>query len=165
MVGMALAGLTRGRLSLGGEPRPVAGTEEFFARKIAAAEVRRIVGECRAKGTSSHDALMDASGWPAIPFDGQLLFSQQDALLVGGKVQAPAGFADHVQFRRRDLCEACDVKLCIEMCSGQAIAPGSGGVPAFDREKCVYCGACVWNCPHAAIAFQAGAGGLHSTEN
>jgi electron-transferring-flavoprotein dehydrogenase len=43
----------------------------------------------------------------------------------------------------------------------------------FDREKCVYCGACVWNCrapldddpPRSNISFTAGAGGLHSTEN
>jgi electron-transferring-flavoprotein dehydrogenase len=165
MVGMALAGLTRGRLSLGGEPRPVANTEEFFARKIPATKVRRIVDECRAKGTSSHDALMDACGWPAVPFDGEFLVTQQDALLVGGKVQAPAGYGDHVQFRAPDVCEACAAKLCIEMCSGEAIKPGSDGAPAFDREKCVFCGACVWNCPNSVITFRAGAGGLHSTEN
>ena len=47
------------------------------------------------------------------------------------------------------------------------------GVPVFDREKCVHCGACLWNCtspldgdpPRGNIAFRAGAGGLHSTEN
>ena len=36
--------------------------------------------------------------------------------------------------------------MCIEMCSGQALTPGPSGVPAFDREKCVHCGACIWNC-------------------
>ena len=60
------------------------------------------------------------------------------------------------------------------MCSGQAIAPAAGGgVPVFDREKCVHCGACLWNCSREVpgesgrtnIAFQAGAGGLHSSEN
>jgi electron-transferring-flavoprotein dehydrogenase len=63
--------------------------------------------------------------------------------------------------------------MCIEMCSGQAITAGAGGVPAFDREKCIHCGACIWNCgtpldedpARGNISFGAGAGGLHSTEN
>jgi electron-transferring-flavoprotein dehydrogenase len=120
-----------------------------------------------------HDALMDRCGWPAVPYDGQLLMSQQDALLVGGKVQAPAGYADHVTFLYPDFCERCEAKLCIEMCSGQALTPGPDGVPQFDREKCVFCGACLWNCRQPLeddpvrtnVAFRAGAGGLHSTEN
>ena len=89
-----------------------------------------------------------------------------------GKVQAPAGYADHVIFVQPALCEKCGAKTCIEICSAQAIAPGeSGGKPAFDREKCVHCGACLWNCTqaleggHTNIAFRAGAGGLHSAEN
>jgi electron-transferring-flavoprotein dehydrogenase len=165
LAGMALAGLTGGKHSLNGNPRPIPTAEEFCAGKIPAAEVRRIVADCHARSIPCHDALMDACGWPAIPFDGQLLITHQDALLVGGKVQAPAGFADHVHFRYPYLCEGCGAKLCIEMCSGQAITPGPDGVPAFDREKCVHCGACVWNCPSEAIAFTAGAGGLHSNEN
>jgi hypothetical protein len=40
-------------------------------------------------------------------------------------------------------------------------------------EKCVHCGACLWNCSQANpenpermnIAFRAGTGGLHSAEN
>jgi electron-transferring-flavoprotein dehydrogenase len=165
MVGMALAGLSGGKFSLGGKPQPALSMERFYAGKIPAEVLQRIVAECRAKNISCHDALMDACGWPAVPFDGEFLVTHQDALLVGGKVQAPAGYADHVQFREPSVCEACAEKLCIEMCSGQAITPGSDGVPAFDREKCVYCGACLWNCPHGAIAFHAGAGGLHSSEN
>jgi electron-transferring-flavoprotein dehydrogenase len=51
------------------------------------------------------------------------------------------------------------------MCSGQAITQGAGGVIAFEREKCVHCGACLWNCAHANVEFRAGAGGLHSAEN
>jgi electron-transferring-flavoprotein dehydrogenase len=88
-------------------------------------------------------------------------------------VQAPPGFADHVQFVYPDFCERCGAKMCIEMCSGQALTPGPTGVPAFDREKCVHCGACLWNCvtpldddpQHGNIVFRAGAGGLHSGEN
>jgi electron-transferring-flavoprotein dehydrogenase len=116
---------------------------------------------------------MDKIGWPAIPFDGQLLVSHQDALLMGGKVQAPGGYADHVVFQHPELCEKCGARVCIEACSGQAITPGETGVPAFDREKCVHCGACLWNCSQATpenpdrmnIAFRAGTGGLHSAEN
>ena len=116
---------------------------------------------------------MDRVGWPAIPYDGQLLVSHQDALLMGGKVQAPPGYADHVAFLYPDFASAAARRICIEMCSGQAITPGENGVPAFDREKCVHCGACLWNCgvqldedpARSNISFRAGAGGLHSTEN
>jgi electron-transferring-flavoprotein dehydrogenase len=113
---------------------------------------------------------MNACGWPEIKHDGKLLVSHQDALLMGGKVQAPSGFADHVVFVNPKLCEQCATKTCIEMCSGQAITPGDG-VPAFDREKCIHCGACLWNCAQVIagertnIEFRAGAGGLHSAEN
>jgi electron-transferring-flavoprotein dehydrogenase len=57
------------------------------------------------------------------------------------------------------------------MCSGQAITRGENAVPAFDREKCIYCGACLWNCEATGddtqgnIEFNAGAGGLHSALN
>ena len=96
-----------------------------------------------------HDALLTARGWPEIPFDGRLLVTQQDALLMGGKVQAMPGFADHVVFRDTRLCVACAEKTCIAMCSGQAITQGADGLPAFEREKCVHCGACLWNCAHS----------------
>ena len=119
-----------------------------------------------------HDALMDRAGWPAVPLDGKLLVTQQDALLVGGKVQAPPGYADHVTFLRPELCRACERKVCFEICSAEAIRPGEGGVPAFDREKCVHCGACLWSCTQRIdgtdevnLQFRAGTGGLHSAEN
>jgi len=173
LLGMALAGLTEGKWSIPGEPQLLPTLEEYYAGRIPSAELRTILDDCRTRGVPSHDALMDRCGWPAIPFDGSLLVSHQDALLMGGKVQAPAGFADHVRFLFPDFCERCAAKMCIEMCSGQAISPGDDGIPAFDREKCVHCGACLWNCTAPLeddptggnIAFQAGAGGLHSTEN
>ncbi len=68
LLGMALAGFTNGRLALRGQPKPAADTPPR------------------------------ARNWPEIPYDGQLLVSHQDALLLGGKVQAPGGFADHVRF-------------------------------------------------------------------
>jgi electron-transferring-flavoprotein dehydrogenase len=133
---MALAGLTKGRLSIPGNPRPMPDVHSYPAKE-----------------------------WPPIPHDGQLLVSHQDALLLGGKVQAPPG-EDHVKFRDPALCRECGAKLCIEMCSGQAItAAEDGGVPQFDREKCVHCGACVWNCDSRNVHLGAGAGGLHSSEN
>jgi electron-transferring-flavoprotein dehydrogenase len=177
LVGMALAGTTGGRLALGGPSRPPAQRipplEAFYAGRIPAAEVVQIREDCAKRAVSVHDALMERAGWPAIPYDGQLLVTHQDALLMGGKVQAPAGYADHVLFLYPNLCETCGSKVCIEMCSGQAITPGDGGVPAFDREKCIHCGACLWNCAathpedpeRTAIEFRAGTGGLHSAEN
>lgn len=175
LLGMALAGLTRGGIHLG--PEPVApherlGTvEEYYAGRIPAEEIARLRAECRRNGTPLAAALLRCAGWPDIPHDGKLLVTHQDALLLGGKVQAPPGYADHVVFRQPAVCERCGSKTCIEICSAQAIAPGEGGAPAFDREKCVHCGACLWNCTQALddertnLSFRAGAGGLHSAEN
>jgi electron-transferring-flavoprotein dehydrogenase len=142
--------------------------------RISVEEIERLRKECTIKGVSLNGVLMDRAGWPAIPFDGRLLVSHQDALLMGGKVQAPPGYADHVAFVYPELCEQCGTKICIELCSGQAITPGEkNGVPNFDREKCVHCGVCVWNCAQPLpenpertnIAFRVGTGGLHSAEN
>ena len=175
MLGMALAGLTRGRLAPHTRHRPLPRAtvepEEFYRSRISPAEVKRLREECAAQGASLHDRIMERCGWPAIPLDGKLLVSHQDALLMGGGVQAAGGYADHVVFLRGELCQACETKLCVEMCSGQALTRGEGGVPAFDREKCVYCGACLWNCRQSPdgergnIEFRAGAGGLHSALN
>jgi electron-transferring-flavoprotein dehydrogenase len=177
LLGMALSGLTGGRAGLGEEaPHPaekVQTLEAFYAGRIPAAEIARIRADCDARGAPLHDALMDRAGWPAVAMDGQLLVSQQDALLVGGKVQAPPGYADHVVFLDPQLCRACDRRVCVEICSAEALRPGEGGVPAFDREKCVHCGACLWSCPtrvpgrgdEVNLQFRAGAGGLHSAEN
>jgi electron-transferring-flavoprotein dehydrogenase len=177
LIGMALAGLTNGKLNLGGEPAPpwkrIPTVEGYFAGRITPEEIARLREECRARGVSLHGALMDKAGWPAIPYDGRLLVSHQDVLLMGGKVQAPPGYGDHVVFLYPELCRKCGSKICIEACSGQAITPGEGGVPAFDREKCVHCGACLWNCTQPVpgkpdlmnISFRAGTGGLHSAEN
>jgi electron-transferring-flavoprotein dehydrogenase len=86
--------------------------------------VRFDVQQCLAHGASVQGALMERVGWPAIAFDGQPLVSHQDALLMGGKVQAPAGYADHV-----------------EICSGEAITASPEGQPQFDRENCIHCSA------------------------
>ncbi len=128
LLGMALAGLTRGKVALGHEPPHPAdavGTlEGFYAGRIPAEELARIRAECAAKGAPLHDALMDRAGWPAVPLDGKLLVSQQDALLMGGKVQAPPGYADHVTFRSSETCRACGRRVCVEICSAEALAAG-----------------------------------------
>jgi electron-transferring-flavoprotein dehydrogenase len=167
LLGMGLAGLTGGRLRMPGRRRigKPPSLEQYFGERIPREEIDRIVRESRATGQPMHDALMDRSGWPAIPHDGRLLVTHQDALLLGGKVQAAPGYADHVRFLRGALCGECRTRLCVEMCSGQAIASdGEAGV-TFDREKCVHCGACVWNCEQGNVVLDAGAGGLHSVEN
>jgi electron-transferring-flavoprotein dehydrogenase len=177
LAGMALAGLTRGKVTMPGEVRTpqdhAPSYSDYYRNKISPEEVSRVRQEALAKGVSVHDALMRRAGWPDIEFDGKLLVSHQDALLMGGKVQAPPGYADHVVFLYPNLCEACGTRICVEICSGEAITASAEGPPQFDREKCVHCGACVWNCSETLpggkektnIEFRAGAGGLHSTEN
>jgi electron-transferring-flavoprotein dehydrogenase len=169
LIGMALAGLTRGRLAFPAQT-PVRRTlmpslKGTYQSRIPAAELERMEQECSAQGIALHDCIMDRCGGPAIPFDGRLLISHQDALLMGGGVQAPGGYADHVSFLHPKLCLICEPKLCIEMCSGQAITRSKDGVPSFDREKCIHCGACLWNCSRGNIELRAGTGGLHSTLN
>ena len=175
LIGMAVAGFTRGAFFMPRSVRPAqesaSALERTYASRIPPAELKRLQEECAAQGSALHDRVMDRCGWPEIPFDGRLLISHQDALLLGGSVQAPPGYADHVVFIRRELCQKCEPKLCVEMCSGQAITRGESGVPAFDPEKCVYCGACLWNCRGSSdggkgnVEFRAGAGGLHSALN
>ncbi len=175
MIGMVLAGFTGGKLTLSGKSRTdeASTLEDYYKGKLSPDELDRIRRECTEQGLPLHDTLMQKAGWPEIPFDGQLLVSQQDALLMGGKVQAPAGYADHVVFLYPELCENCGDKICVEICSGEAIEREPEGGVRFDREKCVHCGACFWNCSQLVeagegktnIEFRAGAGGLHSAEN
>ena len=166
LAGMALAGLSGGRLSLAAHIPPAHRRHELLRglKKDGALLALET-------GRPLHDAALSARGWPEISFDGRVLVTHQDALLMGGKVQAMPGFADHVVFVHPELCIECVEKTCIAMCSGQAITEGEGGVPAFEREKCVHCGACLWNCAQSPdgnqgnIEFRASAGGLHSAEN
>ena len=146
-VGMALAGFTSGTVGFShSQEKPPRSVEDFYRGRLSAQQIHDIRASCLKSARPLHDALMEAAGWPAIEYDGQLLISHQDALLVGGKVQAPADFPDHVVFRNPELCWVCADRLCIEICSGEAIHAGEDGAPVFDREKCVHCGACIWNC-------------------
>lgn len=169
-LGMGLAGLTGGRLFV---PRPREDkqpkrVEEFYVGRLSRSEIEGARQRAEREARPLHDLLMDLSGWPPIEYDGEVLVSHQDALLMGGKVQAPAEFTDHVVFRNGQVCRECETHLCVEICSGEAIhvsGEDPGGRPAFDREKCVHCGACLWNCPASNIEFSAAPGGLHSAEN
>jgi electron-transferring-flavoprotein dehydrogenase len=173
MLGMGLSGMTRGRSNFpfSRSPRRLPALEAFYRGRVSAEEIGAIRQECERSGAPLHDRLMDRAGWPAIPFDGKLLVSQQDALLVGGKVQATPGYLDHVLFLHPEICEQCGDKVCVELCSGQAIQREVEGGVRFDREKCVHCGVCLWNCSQPVegrlsnIEFRAGTGGLHSAEN
>jgi electron-transferring-flavoprotein dehydrogenase len=177
LIGMALTGMTGGRFFLRGKPAAAPSRapslDAFYRGRLSAAQIERIRADCQARGVSLHHTLMDEAGWPPIPYDGSLLVSHQDALLIGGKVQAPTGYPDHVTFLYPNLCAQCGTQLCVEICSGQAITPSPKGVPAFDREKCIHCGACLWSCPQPIrpgsnqtnLVFKAGTGGLHSAEN
>ena len=90
---------------------------------------------------------------------------------MGGKVQAPAGYADHVVFRDPEVCSRCDAKLCVEMCSGQAITRDARRALRLStaRNASIAARACgiapemIGGKPN--IEFRAGAGGLHSAEN
>ena len=177
LFGMGLSMMSAGRLKFPAKVQSAHEREnklsDFYKGRIPADEVKKVQEEAYAKETAASDALMTRAGWPEIPYDGQLLISHQDALFAGGKVQANPGFKDHVVFLQPQLCETCENKMCIEICSGQAILPGEKGVPVFDREKCIHCGACMWSCVKTLpddptktnVSFQAGSGGLHSVEN
>ena len=178
LFGMALSGMSRGRFNIGGVfRRPwerIPAFKDYFREQIPEREIDSIVEDCRQHGKPLFEPLMDELGWPPIEYDGQLLISHQDALLIGGKVQAALGFADHVRFVDPDACNKCESQICVAMCSGQAItASEGGGVPEFDREKCIHCGICMWNCTtgrvgdslRSNVSFEAGSGGLHSAEN
>ena len=93
LIGMALAGLSGGRLALPGEPRRRGNASPPWKNISAAAfppgKSRRIRDECYARGVPLHAALMERAGWPAISYDGQLLVSHQDALLLAAKCPKP----------------------------------------------------------------------------
>jgi electron-transferring-flavoprotein dehydrogenase len=172
LIGMALSGLTGGRLAIKGHiPSASQQIKNSHAATLDTLSPERVGEVALADARPLHDALMSARGWPEIPLDGRLLVTHQDALLMGGKVQAMPGYADHVVFLDPALCDHCQEKTCVSMCSGQAIYRADGNVPAFEREKCIHCGACLWNCAHppqgelSNVAFKAGSGGLHSAEN
>ena len=177
LMGTSLAGFSKGLLNIPAKlvapHRRYKTLEQYYSGKLSTPQITGIRERCAKENRTMHDDIMNACGWPEIPFDGKLLITQQDALLMGGKVQAQGGYADHVRFRSAEICKRCTKQVCAEICSAQAITIGDQGLPVFDREKCVHCGGCMWNCSQALpnqedvtnISFGAGSGGLHSVEN
>ncbi len=177
MLGTGLTGITGGLININAKSCPpyarIKPLKKYYRDTLEEFKLEEIITVAAREQQALHDRIMDALGWETIPYDGNLLMSHQDALLKGGKVQAADGYADHVRFRDPAICKTCTERTCIEICSGQAITPGEHDTPDFDREKCIHCGACIWSCSRqnpadpedANIAFNAGAGGLHSSEN
>jgi electron-transferring-flavoprotein dehydrogenase len=95
LLGMALAGLTKGRISWPGRVKRtwerIPSIEAYFRDKISKREIELLRQECTAKGHNLHDALMDRAGWPAIPYDGKLLVSHQDACFWAAKSRPQGG--------------------------------------------------------------------------
>jgi len=91
--------------------------------------------------------LMERCGWPAIPYDGQLLVSHQERASNrwkgAGALRLRRSCALHLS---RFFASAAPPKMCIEMCFGTGHRARSRRRPRLDREKCVHCGACLWNC-------------------
>lgn len=178
LLGVALAGFSHGKWNWPAKSKTpqsrIPTLKDYVGDRIPEEELAVIRDECKRQGLPLHGAIMDRLGWPEVPLDGELFLSHQDALLLGGKVQAPMGYADHVRFAADEICTHCTEQVCIEACSGQAIYMNpEGTVPLFDREKCIHCGACLWNCSkdhpqhpdRTNVEFLAGAGGLHSADN
>ena len=90
LIGMALAGFTNGQFSVGGEPRLMPDLKDYYRGRIPPDEVEQIVEECRTKGLSCHDAMMERCGWQSIPYDGELLVEVSQHFLAGGLVGAGA---------------------------------------------------------------------------
>ena len=65
LVGMALAGFTKGRVAFPGRPLPthkrLMSAEQFFAGRLTAAQIEAVRSECKEKGSALHDALMEAA--------------------------------------------------------------------------------------------------------
>jgi electron-transferring-flavoprotein dehydrogenase len=69
LVGMALAGLSGGRWSIGpadtkAATEDVPGYEQYYRGRIGTAEIEAIRRDCAARGLGVHDALMERAGWP-----------------------------------------------------------------------------------------------------
>ena len=71
LIGMGLAGLTNGRLSLAAKIRPahkqIETLKKFYSRRLRPEQLAKLKHEAATGGRALHDALMDACGWPEIP--------------------------------------------------------------------------------------------------
>ena len=86
----------------------------------------------------------------AVPLDGKLLVTHQDALLMGGKVQAPARLRRSRRLPPPGALPGLRAAGLLRDLLGRGAPAGRRRRPSFDREKCVHCGACLWSCTRSA---------------
>ena len=92
-------------------------------------------------------------------------------LTNGGGVTAISLIADDMALAGGTITGGSGAVSLTSSTPGQAITLGADEVPVFEREKCIHCGGCLWNCAHSPdgilsnVEFRAGSGGLHSAEN
>ena len=125
----------RASVVIGGEPKPTQGLTDYYHGKLSAERGGAHREPVPLQGVACHDALMDRCGWPAIRYDGQLLVSHQDALLMGGKVQAPPGLRGSCPVSGRgSLPSSASASFASKCASGQALTPSHGDAGVRSRE-------------------------------
>jgi anaerobic dimethyl sulfoxide reductase subunit B (iron-sulfur subunit) len=62
---------------------------------------------------------------------------------AGGKILHPYSGA----------CNHCEKPACVDVCTQKAMYVAPDGTVQHDDDKCVACGACLWNCPYGAVSF------------
>ena len=172
MIGMALAGLTHGKLSLRGTiPSAHEQIRPFSPDDVAGVDPRKPSGWRRRahRRTSAARCADDRARLAGDRFDGRLLVTQQDALLMGGKVQAMPGFADHVVFRDPKFAPSARRRPASPCARAGHYAGREGGSPSSARSACTAARAC-GTAPNASastpISISAPApADLHSAEN
>ena len=142
LIGMALAGLTGGKLHL--TPRLPPAHKQIKRAQSAAGRVWNANARQTwfvEDGRPLHDALMTARGWPEIRVRREASCLAAGRAADGRQSAGDAGLRGSRGVSRRcGSASACDDKTCIAMCSGQAMTLGANNLPVFEREKCVHCG-------------------------
>jgi electron-transferring-flavoprotein dehydrogenase len=139
LMGMALAGFTKGQIVMHEDPKPApraAGDRGLLRRAHPAGRdrnsaepgARRWIRAARSfdgsRGMAAHRVRRAVAGHPS----GRVADGRQ------GTGNAP-GFEDHVRFLKNELCESCLTQVCVEICSGEAIAANKDGGTAAVRSR------------------------------
>ena len=150
---MGLTGMTGGKLNLGGEiKRPyerVPSLEEYCRGRIAPAEVEELRKSAISQGTSLADAVMDASRLAADT-------ARRQAPRLPAGCPPPRAARSRPRPATPITWSSSTRQLCANAAARSSASRSvparpsptgeGGGAPQFDREKCVHCGACLWNC-------------------